>query len=330
LKLAYQAAYGGEHLLASRVSAQAFFDEEYDVVKAAALPLYEDLGNGSVRVNFASWKKAKLPPEALFGLFVKSAVAHPNGDRLFPKYLEAITRLVSLSEAPLSPKEWEAAVASYRKSGGGPVHHSAAYRQAYSPHYRVVRKALLQRYLAAIKAKPARRESPVLKTPRLTLRPFEEGDLPAVHGWCSSLEVTKWLLWLPHRDLKTTDRLLQNWIKKKRNYAWALTIDGAAIGEIEVIKDLPGQGAEIGYLLSAKRWHEGLMSEALPEALRFLFAKPGYRYVEAEADARNAPSLGLLRKLGFQAAGERVSYIAKKKGEVTLLGFRLDPNNLRA
>ena len=35
LKLAYQAAYGGEHLVASRESAQAFFDAEYGSLKEA-------------------------------------------------------------------------------------------------------------------------------------------------------------------------------------------------------------------------------------------------------------------------------------------------------
>jgi len=307
LKLAYQAAYGGEHLVASRESAQAFFDAEYGSLKEAALPLYEDIGNGSVRVNFASWKKAKLPPEALFDLFLKSAAIHANGDRLFAKYLAAISKLVSLSEAPLSLKEWKGAVASYAKSGGGPVRHSGAYRQAYDPHYRVVRKALLKRYLASLKEKPAQKESPVLKTPRLTLRPFEEKDLDSVFAWCSSLQVTAWLLWLPHRDKKVTSRLLKDWIKTKRNFAWALEDSGEAIGEIEVLKDRPGQGAEIGYLLSEKKWHEGLMSEALSAVLRFLFTDGGYRYLEAEADERNAPSLGLLRRLGFREMAKKRS-----------------------
>jgi ribosomal-protein-alanine N-acetyltransferase len=329
LKLAYQAAYGGEHLVASVEAAQAFFDGEYGEVKAAALPLYEDIGNGLVRVNFASWKKERLPPEALLGLFLKSASVSGSGDRLFPKYLEQITQLVSVSAAPLSLEEWKRAVASYEKSGGGPVHHSPTYAQAYDPHYRIVRKALLKRYLAALKARPAQKASPVLETPRLILRPFEAQDLDAVHAWCSSKKVTEWLLWRPHRSKEVTWRLLQDWIKKKRNYAWAIEEGGAVIGEIEVLKDRPDKGAEIGYLLSEKKWREGLMGEALAEALRFLFAEGKYRYVFAEADERNLPSLGLLRKLGFREVGKKRSYIGKKKSDVTLLGFRLNPENFR-
>ncbi len=329
LKLAYQAAYGSEHLVASPDSAQAFFDEEYQKVKEASLPLYEDIGNGSVRVNLASWKQEKLPSQDLFSLFLKSASAQAAGDCLFPKYLAHIGKLASLSQAPLSLKEWEGAVALYQKMGGGPLHHSGAYTHAYDPHYRVVRKSLLKRYLASIKGKPARKKSPVLTTKRLILRPFEERDLDPLHAWCSSANVTKWLQWWPHRNKDVTSRLLKKWIKTKRNYAWALDMNGEAIGEIEVIKDLPKGGFEVGYLLAEKAWREGLMSEGLSKALRYLFDEGGYRFADAEVDERNLPSLRLLQKLGFKAFSQKKAFVGKKGSETSLICLRLEKSDFR-
>lgn len=138
------------------------------------------------------------------------------------------------------------------------------------------------------------KDTPILKTPRLVLRPFTLDDVDDAYVWCSSFVVTKHLFWHPHRDKSVTERLIQNWIRKKRNYSWALDDGAHVIGEIQVIKDLPDRGFEIGYTLAEAYWRQGFMKEALPVVLDYLFCKDGYDYSYEETDADNLPSRKLL------------------------------------
>lgn len=171
--------------------------------------------------------------------------------------------------------------------------------------------------------------TPVLTTKRLILRPFEESDYPFVYQWCSSPLVTKFLFWYPHRDATVSKRLVSSWVKKRRNYSWALEKDIAVIGEIEVIKDLPDGGVELGYTLSSDEWGKGFMKEALTEVILFLFNIRKAEYVYCESDARNENSKGLLKAMGFTFLGTKPYFIAKKNEEVELACFRKDktPND---
>jgi RimJ/RimL family protein N-acetyltransferase len=119
--------------------------------------------------------------------------------------------------------------------------------------------------------------TPVLKTERLLLRPFALEDAPAMYRWTSSLKCTEFLFWRPNRSLEDATRILSRWVNKPRNYAWAIDLSGTAIGEINVIKNLPNQGFEIGYILRDDQWGQGYMSEAFTAVLSFLWNQ-GYRY----------------------------------------------------
>lgn len=169
------------------------------------------------------------------------------------------------------------------------------------------------------------KETPVLYSNRLILRPFSVTDANDVYEWCSSLNVTKYLFWYPHRDKEVTIRLLKNWERKKRNYSWCLEYQKKAIGEIEVIKDLPEAGFEIGYTLNDRYWRNGFMKEALDCVLRFLFLENNYEYVIAVTDKRNLSSIALLESFGFVLQNEAEGsdyYIAKKDEHIKILAYR--------
>ncbi len=57
---------------------------------------------------------------------------------------------------------------------------------------------------------------------------------------------------------------------------------------------------EVGFLLGTKWWGKGLMREALERVIGHLFDTHPLAALTAEADPRNAPSLGLLHRLGFR------------------------------
>ena len=105
--------------------------------------------------------------------------------------------------------------------------------------------------------------TPVLKTERLLLRPFTLEDAPAMYRWTSSIKCTEFLFWRPNRSPEDSARILSRWVSKPRNYAWAIDLGGTAIGEINVIKNLPNQGFEIGYILRDDQWGQGYMPVAL-------------------------------------------------------------------
>ena len=175
------------------------------------------------------------------------------------------------------------------------------------------------------------KETPTLETPRLTLREFRIEDAENVYEWTSSFAVTRYLWWRPNRDLETTRKILANWIRKKRNYSWAVVQGEEAIGEIQVIKDLPGNGFEYGVTSKEKSWGHGFMKEASFEAIDYLFSEAGYEYGYAESDARNLNSHRLLKSLGFEEIDlKEMVRIEKKDEAIDVLCFRLTKDNFHA
>ena len=165
-------------------------------------------------------------------------------------------------------------------------------------------------------------ETPLLNTERLTLRSWTALDAPAVNRWCASPLCTQYLFWYPHRSLDATVKIVNKWVRKRRNYSWAIVYLGLVIGEVEIIKDLPREGVEIGYILRDDFWGKGLMGEALEGVLSYL-GGIGKAYCYAETDERNASSRRLLEKLGFQFLGlEKDRFVAKKNEKVTLAKYQ--------
>ena len=102
-------------------------------------------------------------------------------------------------------------------------------------------------------------ETPCLTTERLLLRPFKKEDAEDLYRWTSSIRCTEYLFWHPNRSLEDAQRILARWVDKPRQYAWALELNGHAVGEINVIKTLPDKGYEIGYILRDDLWGHGYM-----------------------------------------------------------------------
>ena len=75
VKLIYQNEFGGGHLIQDEHACLNHLRQEYaDLVKDPTAPLYEDIGNGIVRVNLAALKEEDL--EQLGQDFIASAAKH--------------------------------------------------------------------------------------------------------------------------------------------------------------------------------------------------------------------------------------------------------------
>lgn len=130
IKQAYQGAYGAGHALINREKAWEYFSREFDSVPAEDIALVEITSPDYCRINLGAWKKAELPKEWLFNMFLASAEIFPDSAALFKKYLEQITLLYP---------ETASGMAEFLKyHRGEAVHHSRDYVKTYRPSYRIV------------------------------------------------------------------------------------------------------------------------------------------------------------------------------------------------
>ena len=139
VKLIYQNEFGGGHLIKDPAAALEYLRREYEgVEKDPAAPLWEDIGNGIVRVHLAA-----VPEDALSRLgqaFLRSAAAYQGS---LPRFREKFKVLCKLAEEGIfsfGSDELAAYLQQYEAAGYPAVSHSERYRNAYRPAYRVVQK----------------------------------------------------------------------------------------------------------------------------------------------------------------------------------------------
>lgn len=139
VKLIYQNEFGGGHLIRDEQACLSYLRREYESVeKAASIPLYEDIGNGIVRVNLAAVKEENL--EQLGRDFIRSAAEHKGNMESFLTKLDVLNDLTAEDVFIFGSHELNIYLTEYEDAGYPMVSHSAEYRDAYKPAYRIIRK----------------------------------------------------------------------------------------------------------------------------------------------------------------------------------------------
>lgn len=137
VKLIYQNEFGGGHLIRDgRACLNALLREYASVERNISVPLYENIGNGMVRVNLAAVEESAL--ERLCTEFIRSAAAHRGDMCSFLSKLETLKALTAQGVFAFGSTELDLYLAEYERAGCPAVSHSAEYRQYYSPAYRVI------------------------------------------------------------------------------------------------------------------------------------------------------------------------------------------------
>ena len=137
VKLIYQNEFGGGHLIRDEQSVLNYLRREYESVeKDSTMPLYEDIGNGIVRVNLAAVKPEDL--EQLGKDFIRSAAEHTGTKERFLQKLDVLRQLTAAGHFSFGMIEMESYLSEYMKSGCPMVSHSEQYRQNYAPAYRII------------------------------------------------------------------------------------------------------------------------------------------------------------------------------------------------
>lgn len=150
---------------------------------------------------------------------------------------------------------------------------------------------------------------PTLTTKRLAIKPIRIDDAEGMFQIKSLPEVTYGYGQEPHRSLEDTKKWILRCLDDHMNrlaIVWVITKKN----EIEIIGSCcfwnfgPGMKcAELGYELHPSSWHQGIMSEAAKEVVRFGFEDLGLHRIEADPLSINGPSQNVLVKLGFKLEG---------------------------
>ena len=146
----------------------------------------------------------------------------------------------------------------------------------------------------------------VLKTDRLTLRPFRESDLMDLYEYAKVDGVGQMAGWLPHKNPDESRKILDMFIREKKTFA--LEHQGKVIGSLGIEfyneKDYPEfadlLGREIGYVLARDNWGRGLMPEAVNAVIRYLFETENLDFLICGHFERNGRSRRVIEKCGFR------------------------------
>ena len=146
----------------------------------------------------------------------------------------------------------------------------------------------------------------VLKTDRLTLRPWRESDLEDFFAYARVDGVGQMAGWLPHQNREESHRILGHFIEGKKTFA--LEYQGKVIGSLGIEEyrealypELAAlQGRSIGYVLSKDYWGQGLMPEAVKAVIGWLFDVADLDFILISHFDWNSQSRRVIEKCGLR------------------------------
>ena len=143
-----------------------------------------------------------------------------------------------------------------------------------------------------------------IETERLILRKFRKDDASKMFdNWANDPEVTKYMTWDAHPNVKVTKMIIDNWLeeyKKETTARYCITIKGSdePLGSIDIVNIFDGV-PEVGYCISKKYWNKGYMTEACKAFVHYLF-ELGYPKVCICAFKENIASNRVIQKCGLK------------------------------
>jgi ribosomal-protein-alanine N-acetyltransferase len=151
------------------------------------------------------------------------------------------------------------------------------------------------------------------ETARLRLLPPCIEDAQLIFDlYAQDPNVTRYLVWLPHRTVETTKQFVSYCIERwaaKTAFSYVITkrMEGALLGMIEI--QLHQHGGEIGYVLAKKHWGQGIMPEAAGCLVGHALLQPSIFRVQAFCDQENYASARTLEKIGMSREGILRRYV---------------------
>lgn len=140
-----------------------------------------------------------------------------------------------------------------------------------------------------------------------TLRTWEESDAESL-----TLQLNNKKIWDNCRDalpypykLENAQAIIQAIRQKEGIHDFCIEVNGKAVGNIGFMpeSDVQRFNAEVGYLIGEPYWNQGIVTEALLDAINYYFANTPIVRVFAFVFESNLASMRVLEKAGFRKIG---------------------------
>ena len=157
----------------------------------------------------------------------------------------------------------------------------------------------------------------IIETNRLILRKFEITDSENMFkNWGSDSNVTKYLSWQTHKDIKDSEEIINLWISNYEDnsvYNWVIELKEIkeVIANISVVKlENTNKSCEIGYCIGSKYWNKGITTEAFQNLIDYLFKEVGINRICAKHDIENIASGEVMKKckMSYEGALREVQF----------------------
>ncbi|QUH02895.1 GNAT family N-acetyltransferase [Saccharopolyspora erythraea] len=150
-----------------------------------------------------------------------------------------------------------------------------------------------------------------LATGPVTLRRWRADDRDRLHRAVNEAIHTlrPWLPWVANGyDLDAAEQFLAHaeagW-KSGEEFDYAVTIDGAIVGGVGLMRRIGPGGVEIGYWLHPDHTGQGIITRAVAALVDEAFALPYVDHLQIRHDRANTASSGIPRRLGFTETEHR-------------------------
>jgi RimJ/RimL family protein N-acetyltransferase len=150
---------------------------------------------------------------------------------------------------------------------------------------------------------------PTLEAPRVRLRWLTERDVEALFAIFSDEAMMRFWSSTAMKQRSEAEELLgriHQQFADKSGFQWGVERkdDGELLGTCTLFNfHKANMRAEVGYCLRSAHWGRGYMGEALSALIDYAFGVLGLRRLEADVDPKNAGSLRILDRMGFQREG---------------------------
>lgn len=158
---------------------------------------------------------------------------------------------------------------------------------------------------------------PDIHTDRLLLRRLKVTDAEDMFEYSCNADVTKYLMWSAHPDLKYTKKYLKFVVSKYKSgqyLDWGIVLKSTnkLIGTCGFTTiDVTNSKGEIGYVINPAYHRNGYGLEAVKTVLSYAFKVLELNRIEARVIKGNTPSANLLEKCGmtFEGTGRKELFV---------------------
>jgi RimJ/RimL family protein N-acetyltransferase len=170
----------------------------------------------------------------------------------------------------------------------------------------------------------------------LVLRPWTEGDVPALVAACNDLEIAKWMPVIPSPYTEADaqafiggrSRSVPEYTVAENSFA--ITVDGSLAGAIGMSVNSMNYRGRIGYWVAASARGRGVCTRALRLLSRWGLDELELQRLDLITDPDNVASQRVAEKVGFQREGVLRANLRHPDGRIRdSVMFSLLPGELR-